>query len=118
MSAPPVIARRTRVIDLGDGVEVEIRGLSRAEARHLTSAFRDGTDMGDVDGAEVWLLTTVMGWTETEATRWREETDADVVGLVIDGIVSLSGLAGDGPDPKPSTNGSSSKESETASITF
>ncbi len=108
MTTLPVVKRRTKLITLGKGQTVEIRGLSRAEARHLTTAFKDGTETGDVDGAEIWLLVTVLGVTETEARLWREETDADIVGLVIDGIVSLSGLTGDGPDPKPSTNGSSS----------
>lgn len=103
----PVVARRKKSVPVGDEF-VEIRGLSRAEARYLTTAFKDGTETGDVDGAEVWMLVTVLGVTEAEATRWREETDADVVGLVIDGIIDLSGLVGHGPDPKPSTNGSSS----------
>lgn len=100
----PTIPLPTRVIDLGGGAEVTIRGLSRAEARHLSTAFKDGSESGDVDGAEVWLLVTVLGVSDAEAQLWREQTDAVTVGKVVDGIIELSGMGE--PSPKAATNGS------------
>lgn len=69
------------------GTKVPVRGLSRAEVLEM-----HGCD-GDLNKAEVVALVHGAGVTQEEAQDWRENTPADLVGLVLDRIVELSGLA-------------------------
>lgn len=112
--ALPVIAPPTELLQLAPGVELEVRGLSRTEARYLTTAFKDGSDEGDVDGAEVWMVQTVFGVSEAEATAWREQTASEILDVVLGAILRLSGLAKEGAhDPKADTNAGSSTATST-----
>lgn len=98
MTTLPVVPLPTRTVEVG-GVDVTFRALSRSEALKVTTEFRD-----DPDGAEIYILALGVGVTEAEAKAWREVTDVEEAGKVIDGIVYLSGLADpkeDGPSPQP-----------------
>lgn len=68
------------------GVDVPVRGLSRAEVAHLN------TFDGDLDLAETYILARGADIDEGEAKEWRASTPAAVAGTVIDRIVELSGL--------------------------
>lgn len=79
------------------GEKVRYRSLSRAEA------LRMGTFAGREDEAEVFILTCGTGCTEDEARAFRDGNDTETAGLLVDGIIILSGLtrktaqpAGDG----------------------
>lgn len=82
----PKIALPKDEVDL-DGTKVPVRGLSRAEVLEM------GTYGEDISKAETIALMYGCGVTEEEAQQWREDTPADAVGLVLDRIVELSGLA-------------------------
>lgn len=69
------------------GATVEYRSLSRAEALRM-SEFR-----GREDEAEVFLLTSGTGCTEDEARAFRDGNDTETAGLLIDAIITLSGLS-------------------------
>lgn len=70
-----------------DGVTVDYRGLSRAEALALNGMA------GDYDQAERFILTCSVGWTEEEAEQFRHEQDTLTAGRLIDAILVASGLA-------------------------
>lgn len=70
-----------------NGVPVEYRSLSRAEALTLNS-FR-----GREAEAEVFIITAATGCSDDEAETWRGSVDTDTAGLLIDAILILSGLA-------------------------
>ena len=70
---------------IGD-TEVTYRSLSRAEALHLQSF------QGRPDEAEVYILAKGTGCTDDEAQAFREGVDLETAGLLIDGILELSGL--------------------------
>lgn len=96
--ALPAIPLPRRTVTVG-GVDVEFRSLSRSEALKVTTDFEDRAD-----AAEIFILSRGVGITEEAAAKWRDETDPEEAGKVIDGIVILSGLAdapkeGE-PDPK------------------
>lgn len=95
----PVSPLPTTTVNVA-GVEVEIRSLSRAEALKL-NGFR-----GREDEAEVFILSCGTGVSADEASAWRESVDTATAGLVIDGILVLSGLAKDTDDPNPETSNS------------
>lgn len=117
----PIRALPTATVDI-DGTAVEVRGLSRSEAMHFTTAFTPG-EMPDVSlddragRAEVYLLMKGVGVDEDEAIAWREQTEVDVSDLVIDKILELSGLTqkADGKDPQAPTSEPSSEASSTPS---
>lgn len=69
------------------GQVVTYRSLSRAEALQL-NGFR-----GREDEAEIFILMHGTGCIEAEAIAFREGSDTDTAGLLIDGILILSGLA-------------------------
>jgi hypothetical protein len=69
------------------GIEVEYRAMSREEVLRLQK-FE-----GDPDGAEVFALVCGTGCSEAEAQEFRTQNDAITAGLLIDGILILSGLA-------------------------
>ncbi len=99
MSLPPAPLPRETVQVAG--VDVTFRSLSRSEALHVTTAFRD-----DPDGAEIYILARGCDIGEDEARAWREVSDPTEAGKVIDGIVFLSKLAkrppdDEGPSPQP-----------------
>lgn len=85
----PVVPLGTGSVDIG-GTTVEYHALSRAQALQL-NGYR-----GREDEAEVFILMAGTGCTEDEAKAFREGNDTDTAGLLIDGILILSGLA-DGP---------------------
>jgi hypothetical protein len=60
------------------------------------------TFKGQEDEAEVWILTCGADVTEDEARAWRESVDVETAGLLIDGIIMLSGLAKAGTTPNDS----------------
>jgi hypothetical protein len=76
------------------GELVEFRAMSRSEALRM-NAFR-----GREDEAEVFVLVCGTGCTEAEAEAFRSGNDTDTAGLLIDGILVLSGLATSDDDPK------------------
>jgi len=97
----PVVALPASSVEVG-GATVAIRSLSRKEAMHVGSAFKE-----DLDGAEVFILAKGCDIPEAEAAAWRDATSVEEAGKVIDAIVYLSGLATapvdgvkDGPDPQ------------------
>lgn len=94
-----------------EGQVIEVRGLSRAEALHFTTGFTEGELEDRVTRAEVFLLVKGVGVSEEEALAWRNETDADTSGPLIDKVIELSGLSKqqpgkDGKTPDPKSNGS------------
>jgi hypothetical protein len=94
----PTIPLPTREIVVGGGT-VKITSLTRADALYVKSHFDDGT----ADAAEAFIVAKGVGVTEEEAAAWIASTPVKDAGLVIDGIIYLSGLAepGDGrADPK------------------
>jgi hypothetical protein len=92
--ALPVIPLPKSSVDIG-GVPVPFRSLTRKEALHVTTGFRD-----DPDAAEVYILSLGAGITEAEAIAWRESTDPTEAGKLVDAIIYLTGLA------KPPAEGS------------
>lgn len=80
--------------------EVPIRGLSRAEVLHLTTKYQDGTALGDIDAAEVFILKCGAEVSDEDAKAFRDGSDATTVGTVIDAILALSGLTKDGKSPQ------------------
>ena len=81
-----VLVRKTVTVN---GAPVEIRSLSRSEAVALHRY------VGDEDGGEIFLIAKGTGCTEEEARVFRETTDVEEAGVLIDGIVVLSGLTKD-----------------------
>lgn len=80
-----------------DGTEVEYRALSREEALRL-NGFAGGRE----DEAEVFIIVCGTGVSEEEAREFRSKNDTLTAGLLIDGILILSGLANaDGTDADP-----------------
>lgn len=82
----PLSPLATGTVDIG-GQTVEFRSLSRAEALKL-NGYR-----GREDEAEVFIIASATGASEDEAQAWRESVDVATAGLLIDGILILSGLA-------------------------
>lgn len=82
-----------------EGTAVEVRGLSRSEALRLHIEYGEAR----ADEAEDFILSCGAGVTMQEAHDWRNATDADTAGLLVDRIVGLSGMTEDGKDPKAST---------------
>lgn len=78
------LARDTVLID---GQAVEYHSMSRAQALQLQ------TYKGREDEAEVFILVSGTGCSEDEARAFREGNDTETAGLLIDGILVLSGLA-------------------------
>lgn len=101
----PIKALPTDTVEI-EGTEVPIRSLSRAEALHFSTAFAEGPLEERVAEAEVYLLVHGAGVDEEEARAWRQNTDTDTAGLLIDGILALSGMTPNRgektDDPKPS----------------
>jgi hypothetical protein len=75
------------------GSVVTFHSLSRAQALQLND-YR-----GREDEAEVFILVAGTGCSEAEAIAFREGNDTDTAGLLIDGILIVSGLA-EADDPK------------------
>lgn len=69
------------------GEVVEFRAMSRSEALKM-NAYK-----GREDEAEVFVITCGTGCTEAEAQAFRDQNDTETAGLLIDGILVLSGLA-------------------------
>jgi hypothetical protein len=82
----PISPLATGSVEIG-GQTVGYRSLSRAEALKLNDY------QGRADDAELFLLVTSTGCTEDEARAFREGNDLKTAGLLIDGILILSGLA-------------------------
>lgn len=78
------LARDTVLID---GQAVEYHSMSRAQALKLND-FK-----GREDEAEIFILVSGTGCSEDEARAFREGNDTETAGLLIDGILVLSGLA-------------------------
>lgn len=79
-----------------EGQPVEVRGLSRSEALHLSTRFTQDT----ADEAEVYILTCGTGVSADEARAFLSQTDATTAGLLIDKIIELSGITAGDADPK------------------
>lgn len=92
----PSIALFRQTINVG-GTDVSVRALSRAEAMQL-SDYKDR--LGE---AEVFILMCGTGCTEEEAKEFRQNNSVETAGLLVDGILALSGIAGD-DDPKAGSN--------------
>lgn len=73
-----------------DGQDIEVRGLSRAEAVKLSTGY----DQDTIDDAEIFVLVCGTGVSEDEAREFRDNTDTVTAGLVIDKIIELSGING------------------------
>lgn len=74
-----------------EGTAVEVRGLSRSEALKLSTQFTT-----DIDGAESFIVACGTGVTPEEAQEWRNTTDPETAGLIIDEVILLSGLSEQG----------------------
>lgn len=81
----PVVPLPTGTATLG-GTTVAIKSLSRAAVLSLSSLD------DDAGAAEILMLTQGTGVTEDEARAWRESTDADTVGLLLEEIAVISGI--------------------------
>ena len=92
----PIKALATDSVTIA-GQAVEYRSMSRAQALALASY------KGREDEAEVFILMSGTGCSEEEAKAFREGNDTATAGLLIDGILVLSGLAkkGKGEGGKP-----------------
>ena len=92
-----------------NGQVVEYRSLSRKEVLKCAADYKD-----NVDGAENFLLMCGTGCTEEEAIAFRENTDPNEAGKLIDGIIYLSGLV---IDPKAIPKNGTKLPSSTVSST-
>jgi phosphoglycolate phosphatase-like HAD superfamily hydrolase len=96
----PVRPLPTADVDI-DGTTITVRGLSRAAALKVTTAF----GAARADEAEDFIVAQGTGITEAEAHAWREATEATAAGAVVDKILELSALLDledkNAPDPKP-----------------
>jgi hypothetical protein len=81
----PIISLATDSLEL-NGTAVEYRSMSRAEALKLQDY------KGRPDEAENYILMCGTGCTEDEAKAFRDGSDTATAGLLIDGILVLSGL--------------------------
>lgn len=54
----------------------------------VTTEFR-----GNPDSAETYILACGTGVTEAEAEAWRNSTDPETAGQLVDAIIYLTGLA-------------------------
>lgn len=84
----PVVPLGQGSVEIG-GQEVAYHSLSRADALKL-NGYR-----GREDEAEVFILMAGTGCTEEEAQSFRESNDTETAGLLIDAILTLSGLTDD-----------------------
>ena len=82
----PIKGLATEMLEVG-GQPVEYRSMSRAQA--LTLASYKGRE----DEAEIFILMSGTGCSQDEAKAFREGNDTETAGLLIDGILILSGLA-------------------------
>jgi hypothetical protein len=88
--ALPIAPLATATVEIA-GTVVEYHAMSRAQALKLNGLT------GRENEAEILILTSGTGCTEDEAQAFREGNDTDTAGLLIDGILVLSGLATDFP---------------------
>jgi hypothetical protein len=88
-SVLPSIPLPTDSVEVG-GMVVKFRSLSRAEALKVTTDFKN-----NIDGAEIFILSCGVGVSLEEAKEWRDSTDPIHAGMVIDGIINLTGLSDD-----------------------
>lgn len=84
--ALPVVALPSASVKIGDA-EVEVRSLSRIEARAFFKRYAE-----DSDASEDFLLSCGVGVSEEEACAWRASTPSDVVDALITAILELSAL--------------------------
>jgi hypothetical protein len=92
----PVKALPSETLDI-EGQKVLVRGLSRTEAMHFTTGFTEEAMPGVLveeraNAAEVYLLVKGVGVTEAEAEEWRNTTDLETVGFIVEKVVELSAL--------------------------
>jgi len=87
--ALPKIALPSSSIELG-GERVEFHSLSRSQALKLHDY------KGREDEAEDFMLACALDIEAEEAHAWRDSTDTETAGKLIDAIIELSGLT----DPK------------------
>jgi hypothetical protein len=76
----------TGSIDIG-GENVPYHALSRAEV------FKFQSFGEDTEGAEVFALVHGTAFSAAEINKWRETSDLETVGKLVDAIVVISGLA-------------------------
>lgn len=96
-STLPIKALPTDTVSI-EGVPVTVRGLSRSEAMRFMTGFTAEAmpDQGveaRANAAEVYLIVKGVGASEAEATAWRDTTDMETVGAVVDLVVKLSALS-------------------------
>lgn len=85
MPLPYVPLDRAKV-DLGDGVSVEVRGLSREETLAL------GQMGDDPDDADVFILTKGTDTAEDETRLWRAAVPNDAADRIVDAVMRLTKL--------------------------
>ena len=83
----PVVALPHATVEVG-GQEVKVRGLARAEAMQLARY------QGDPDAAEDYVLSCGVDVPVEEVHAWRLSTPSDVVDVLLDTVLELSGLTG------------------------
>lgn len=81
--ALPVVKLPTAILDIY-GTKVEVRGLSRSETLRLKDLA--------IEDADNLILSLGVGVTEEEAREWRETTSNEIVSILSDKIIELSGL--------------------------
>jgi len=93
--ALPVKALARDSVLIGDE-KVEFRAMSRSEALKL------GNYRGKEDEAEIFILQCGTSCTDDEAKAFLDANDTATAGLLIEGILALSGLTPDtGKDADP-----------------
>lgn len=92
--ALPKIALPSSSIELG-GERVEFHSLSRSQALKLNGY------QGREDEAEDFMLASALDVSLEEAHEWRDSTDLETVGQLIDAVIELSGLTGPKAEAAP-----------------
>lgn len=89
------IAGKTEIVDLGDGSEVVVRGLTRAEAGRVGKI----EDEQEVECMALHLALVEPTMSIDDVRTWQEQDESGVIQRVVDEVQRLSGTApGQGKD--------------------
>jgi hypothetical protein len=83
------VAGKTEIVDLGDGSEVVVRGLTRGEAGRV-GKIEDEQEV-EVTALHLALVEPAMSLDDIRA--WQEQDESGVIQRVVDAVQRLSGTA-------------------------
>lgn len=99
MGKLPILVCPRDTFACSDGQEIEIRGLSRAEAIATRALGREGDKEVTPDEravlVEIYCICHAVGVSEAEARDWHSVSPSGDVERLVDAIATLSGLNSD-----------------------